>query len=48
MEIFISLFFAFSVLSTAWLAEMAVFLRILRKKSVFRISEKRCLGKVKI
>ena len=36
MEVFISLFFAFSVLSTAWLAEMTVFSRILRKKSVFR------------
>ena len=48
MEIFISLFFAFSVLTTVWLAEMAVFLKNLRKKSVFRISEKRCLRKVKI
>ena len=31
MEVFISLFFAFSVLSTAWLGEMTVFSRILRK-----------------
>ena len=35
MEIFISLFFAFSVLSTVWMAEMAVFSKTLRKKSVF-------------
>ena len=48
MEIFISLFFAFLVLSTVWLAEMAVFSKILRKKSVLRISEKRCLRKMKI
>ena len=48
MEVFISLFFAFSVLSTVWLPEMTVFSRILRKKSAFRITEKRCLGKVKI
>ena len=31
MEVFISLFIAFSVLSTAWLAEMTVFSRILQK-----------------
>ena len=31
MEIFISLFFAFSVLTTVWLAEMAVFLKICEK-----------------
>ena len=48
MEIFVSLFSAFSVLSTVWLAEMVVFSKILRKKSVFRISEKRCLRKMKI
>ena len=35
MEIFISLFFAFSVLTTVWLAEMAVFLKNLRKKKHF-------------
>ena len=35
MEVFISLFFAFSVLSTAWLAEMTVFTIILRKKISF-------------
>ena len=45
MEVFILLFFGFSVLSTAWLPEMTVFSRILRKKSGFRISEKRCLRK---
>ena len=47
-KILISIFFAFSVLSTVWLAEIAVFSKILRKKSVFKISEKRCLQKVKI
>ena len=40
MEVFISLFFAFSVLSTAWLAEITVFSRIMRKKPAFIISEK--------
>ena len=47
MEIFVSLFSAFSVLSTVWLAEIAVFSKFLRKKSVFRISEKRCFRKMK-
>ena len=37
MESLISLFFAFSALSTVWLAEIAVFSKILRKKSVLKI-----------
>ena len=41
-------FSPFSVLSTVWLAEIAVFSKILRKKSIFNISEKRCLQEVKI
>ena len=32
MDVFILLFFAFSVLSTVWLAEMTVFSKILQKK----------------
>ena len=47
-KILISLFFAFSVLFTVWMAEIAVFSKIWRKNSVFKISEKRCLQKVKI
>ena len=35
MEIFISLFFAFLVLSTVWLAEMAVFFENFAKKISF-------------
>ena len=45
-KILISLFFAFSVLSTVRLAEIAVLSKILRNKSVLKISEKRCLQKV--
>ena len=48
MESLISLFFAFSALSTVWLAEIAVFSKILRKKSVLKILQKLCLQKVKI
>ena len=35
MEVFISLFFALSVMSTAWLAEMTVFSRIWCEKNQF-------------
>ena len=45
-KILISLFFAFSDLSTVRLAEIAVFSKIMREKSVFKSSEKRCLQKV--
>ena len=45
-KILISLFFAFSVLSTVRLAEIAVLSEILRKKSVLKISVKRCLQEV--
>ena len=48
MESLISLFFAYSALPTVWLSEIAVFLNLLRKKSVFKILEERCLQKVKI
>ena len=45
-KILILLFFAFSVLSTVRLAEIAVLSEILPKKSVFKTSEKQCLQKV--
>ena len=39
-KILISLFLAISVLSTVWLAEIPVFSKIVRKKSVFKMSGK--------